>query len=342
MASLEFTIEAGVTGKYDRLIDAKMQLLHGSADAAGEARLVPLMQFSLRIPFEVGCNMAKWALAPMDKGRFAKVTLRMTNRDTGETHTWGLQKAYVHRFEEIALPADAQNATSQENMMLVVIRGLVANGEDYNGENVLTMTSVNSNAVTPSMPDDIAPSALPSASASGEPPAPTVAFAAIAARPIPYALENMEPSVASLVMSGGVTATAGVERIDEAAVANGRATEYNLAPHGSQPRPRGEFQSHHIIQDEWAKENLSHLGYSSQTAPTILLRRGNNSHSIVTTLQNARRDARLAAGEGKWSTTLEEEFRNVEQDLQAAGVPDEIRNRAIEDARTYFRGLGAN
>ena len=54
---------------------------------------------------------------------------------------WILKKAFVYRFEEIEFPATEHNATSQENVMEVTIRGILANGEDYDGKNVLTMAS---------------------------------------------------------------------------------------------------------------------------------------------------------------------------------------------------------
>ena len=146
MASLEFATEAGISGSYDRLIDAKVRILHGDAEVVGEVRLLPIMQFVVRVPFETGNLMARWAMAPAGKGRFAKVKLSLTERAVAETHTWELQKAYIYRLEEIEFPADAHNATSQENVMLVVIRGLVSNGEDYDEKNALTMTSAGHSA----------------------------------------------------------------------------------------------------------------------------------------------------------------------------------------------------
>ena len=73
--------------------------------------------------------------------------------------------------------------------------------------------------------------------------------------------------------------------------------EYNISSHGSQPSPRSPYQSHHIVQDEWAKaQGLN--GYSSRQAPAILLNAepDPNQHAIITSRQNARRDARIAGG----------------------------------------------
>ena len=118
------------------------------------------------------------------------------------------------------------------------------------------------------------------------------------------------------------------------------ATLYNIDKHGQQPRPRGNLQSHHIIQDEWAK-NQGYVNYSSSDAPSILLDAtpGNNMHAIITNRQNQRRDARIAAGQGKWSSSLEDELRYARADLLAAGVPEEIVDQAIHRARNYYNSL---
>jgi RHS repeat-associated protein len=56
--------------------------------------------------------------------------------------------------------------------------------------------------------------------------------------------------------------------VDEFALNNVKL--YNIAPHGKQPTPRNPYQSHHIIQDEWAKAQGFDF-YSSKDAPSILL-----------------------------------------------------------------------
>jgi len=116
--------------------------------------------------------------------------------------------------------------------------------------------------------------------------------------------------------------------------------EYNISSHGSQPSPRSPYQSHHIVQDEWAKaQGLN--GYSSRQAPAILLNAepGSNQHAIITARQNARRDARIAGGKGKWSTTLKQELKYARADLKAAGVPKKVIRKAIKTAKEYFKGL---
>jgi uncharacterized protein RhaS with RHS repeats len=112
---------------------------------------------------------------------------------------------------------------------------------------------------------------------------------------------------------------------------------YNIAPHGEQPTPRSPYQSHHIVQDEWAKAQGFDT-YSSKEAPSILLDAtpGSNQHAIITARQNARRDARVAAGKGKWSTSLKEELKYAKADLLAAGVPQKDVQKAMKAAKDYY------
>ncbi len=115
--------------------------------------------------------------------------------------------------------------------------------------------------------------------------------------------------------------------------------QYNITSHGNQPSPRSPYQSHHIVQNEWAKAQ-GFNNYSSKEAPSILLDAtpGSNQHAIITTRQNARRDARIAAGKGKWSTTLKQELKYARADLKAAGVPKSDIKKAIKSAKEYFKG----
>lgn len=117
-------------------------------------------------------------------------------------------------------------------------------------------------------------------------------------------------------------------------------TEWNITRHGSQPSPRSPYQSHHLIQDQWAKsQNI--VGYDSRDAPSILLdstKGDSNKHAIITNRQNARRDARIAEGKGKWSTTFKEEFDNMVDDLRAAGVSDSKIEEAKKAVNKYFKG----
>jgi RHS repeat-associated protein len=112
----------------------------------------------------------------------------------------------------------------------------------------------------------------------------------------------------------------------------GSSSLRTIAPYGRQPSPRAPRNAHHIIQDAWARANIP--GYSYSRAPSILLNPA--QHAAVNAAQNARRDARLKAGLGRWSTSLREEFENASRDLRNAGVPDEVRKRALKHAYKYF------
>ena len=109
-----------------------------------------------------------------------------------------------------------------------------------------------------------------------------------------------------------------------------------ITTHSGQPSPRPSgLESHHIIQDAWAKANVP--GYSRGGAPAILLPRS-PQHSTVTGLQNARRDTRVRNEEHKWGSSLEEEFNNSYRDLGVAGVSEKCRRKAIKQAYKYFYG----
>jgi hypothetical protein len=51
--------------------------------------------------------------------------------------------------------------------------------------------------------------------------------------------------------------------------------------------------------------------------------------------------ARVAAGEGRYATSIRDEFENAASDMRAAGVPDRELRRAIRQAYKYFDALGA-
>lgn len=140
MATLEFQPQGVKKSKiYHRTIDARVRILHGGAEQTGEARLAPVAQIIALLPFEAGNAMAKWALALFGKERYAKVNLTLTDREKAEIHVWQFKKAYVHWLEEIEQPEVSQNATAQENAMRAVIRGLVADGQDYDSAGILTL-----------------------------------------------------------------------------------------------------------------------------------------------------------------------------------------------------------
>jgi hypothetical protein len=76
-------------------------------------------------------------------------------------------------------------------------------------------------------------------------------------------------------------------------------------------------------------------------APTVTLETGKGfPHSKVSALQNARRDARLAAGKGKWSSTIEDELGNIVEDFRAAGFDDSVIKQVLEQQYQMLDSLG--
>ena len=141
----------------------------------------------------------------------------------------------------------------------------------------------------------------------------------------PSSTSTNAPSAASINRADSVSLTGNVSS------ANGKSKpitppKFNKTHKNSQPIPKGrgvnggQMQSHHGLQKRWAIHNLSKYGYNHDLAPTITLETGtDNQHTIITNLQNARRDARILAGKGAWSSTLQEELGHITSDLTAAG-----------------------
>ncbi|AWV00321.1 RHS family protein [Burkholderia sp. JP2-270] len=113
-----------------------------------------------------------------------------------------------------------------------------------------------------------------------------------------------------------------------------------VEPHGNQPSPRPSgYQSHHIIQDRWAKANEIE-GYNYREAPAILIPQ-NPIHKAISDSQNARRDAMTAAGQDPWATSIQDQFNYSSQDMRAAGISDDCRKSALKKAYKYLDKLGA-
>lgn len=109
-------------------------------------------------------------------------------------------------------------------------------------------------------------------------------------------------------------------------------------PRGTGPNS-GRLQSHHALQQEWAAHNLP--GYDLRLAPTITIETGQGfPHSIISALQNARRDARVAAGLGRWSSTINEELAYIVGDLRAAGFGDDVIRRVLQQQYEMLDRLG--
>ena len=122
---------------------------------------------------------------------------------------------------------------------------------------------------------------------------------------------------------------------------------FNKTHKASLPRPKGtgpnggRLQSHHGLQHEWAKHNLAQHGYDGGLAPTITLETGRGfPHTALSNLQNARRNARVAAGRGKWSSTLQEELQYIADDFTTAGFSRNTIKQVLEQQYKMLDKLG--
>jgi hypothetical protein len=122
---------------------------------------------------------------------------------------------------------------------------------------------------------------------------------------------------------------------------------FNKTHAGSLPRPKGDgpnggaLQSHHGLQQQWAKENLQQYGYDPQLAPTITIESGKGlPHSVISQAQNARRDARLEAGIGKWGSSLQDELGYVVDDMSSAGFHRTTIDRTLDQQYRMLDKLG--
>jgi len=105
----------------------------------------------------------------------------------------------------------------------------------------------------------------------------------------------------------------------------------------SMPKPKGfgpnngRLQSHHGLQQQWAKENLQDYGYDPDLAPTVTMETGKElPHTKISLEQNARRNARVADGVGKWSSSLQQELGYIVNDFRAAGFVDPTIQSVLE------------
>ncbi|MDA2150810.1 pre-toxin TG domain-containing protein [Bacillus cereus] len=105
----------------------------------------------------------------------------------------------------------------------------------------------------------------------------------------------------------------------------------------SMPKPKGKgpnggrLQSHHGLQGKWAEANLSQYGYDPKLAPTVTIETGKGlPHTIITNAQNLRRDERVALGNGKWGSSLQEELKNIVSDFEKAGFSKETIRGTLE------------
>ena len=97
-------------------------------------------------------------------------------------------------------------------------------------------------------------------------------------------------------------------------------------------------QSHHGIQDEWAKQfaREHNLPYKSSQAPTILLRSSSGeSHALISAAQRARR------AQSGFGNDIVSEFNIGYRELIDAGVSVKDARRLMKQAYKYFDSIGA-
>lgn len=95
------------------------------------------------------------------------------------------------------------------------------------------------------------------------------------------------------------------------------------------------------MQQQWAIENLSKYGYDPSLAPTVTIETGRGMpHTTISNLQNARRDARVASGNGKWSSSLQDELSYIVSDFRAAGFSDAVINDVMGQQYRMLDKLG--
>uniref|UniRef100_UPI001642E82A RHS repeat-associated core domain-containing protein n=1 Tax=Cytobacillus oceanisediminis TaxID=665099 RepID=UPI001642E82A len=121
---------------------------------------------------------------------------------------------------------------------------------------------------------------------------------------------------------------------------------FNKTHKGAQPKPRvvgpneGRLQSHHGLQQEWAKNNLSQYGYNPDLAPTVTIETGKGlPHTLISNSQNARRNARVASGQGKWSSSLQDELQYLVDDFTKAGYNRSTIEGVLEQQYNMFDKL---
>ena len=84
-------------------------------------------------------------------------------------------------------------------------------------------------------------------------------------------------------------------------------------------------------------------GYSKAKAPSITLETGVGfPHTQISALQNARRNARVAAGKGKWSSSLQEELAYTVSDLRSVGFSDSTIAQVMDQTYKMLDKLGVS
>ncbi|WP_299516489.1 hypothetical protein [uncultured Rummeliibacillus sp.] len=111
----------------------------------------------------------------------------------------------------------------------------------------------------------------------------------------------------------------------------------NRAPGNKNIASDNRIQSHHPIQNEWAKRWAKEGGfdYNEKKASAILLpSNSGQSHAIISSMQRKRRK-----NEG-FNTDIRYEFNESYKEMIEAGVDQKIARKAMLDAYKYFDSLG--
>ena len=111
----------------------------------------------------------------------------------------------------------------------------------------------------------------------------------------------------------------------------------NRAIGHSRYKKDGNIQAHHIIQNEWAKQNVKN--YSQYKAPAVLLPSNKGmEHAIITGRQRVRYNV---SGKSFEYGTIKEIFNLGYKDLINSGVNKKIAQNAIKKAYKYFDSINA-
>ncbi|MEF9439358.1 hypothetical protein OWT26_03445 [Burkholderia sp. 1A5] len=125
-------------------------------------------------------------------------------------------------------------------------------------------------------------------------------------------------------------------RVNDADQHGNLSRKANRAPSNTNTVADGVVQSHHPIQQEWAKQQMFPNGdYSSRAAPAVLLSSTSGSiHAQISGMQRAFRN------QNGFNTDVQTEFNEAARQMGAAGVPESVVRRAIRKNLTYLDCLG--
>jgi RHS repeat-associated protein len=114
-------------------------------------------------------------------------------------------------------------------------------------------------------------------------------------------------------------------------------TYFNKTHKDSLPKPKGRgpnngrLESHHGLQQQWAKENLGEYGYDANLAPSVTLETGKGlPHTLISNAQNTRRSVRVNSGDKKWSSSLQDELQYISDDMRAAEFKNQTVNQVLD------------